>query len=85
MPRHHWAFSQWPFDSHEYAQNTDPFSFSNHPHLPRYGPVEWGGAGPGSHWARNCQGLLSPFGIGLAPQMSGQGCSSFAVHLPTGF
>lgn len=84
LPRHHWSFSQWPFDSHEYAFTHDPIHSSNVPHLPRWGPVEWGGAGPGPHWAINREGLPSPFGIGLAPHMGGQGYIGLGGHWPAG-
>ena len=84
VPRHHWAFSQWPFDSHEYAFTKDPIYSSNQRHLPRWGPIEWGGAGPGRHWAMNREGLPSPFGIGLAPHMGGQGYVGLAGRWPEG-
>ena len=84
VPRHHWSFSQWPFDSHEYAFTKDPINSSNHPHLPRWGPMEWGGVGPWRHWAINREGLPSPFGIGLAPHMGGQGYVGLAGHWPAG-
>lgn len=84
VPRHHWSFSQWPFDSHEYAFTKDPIYSSNVPHLPRWGPREWGGTGVDNHWAVNREGLPSPFGIGLAPHMGGQGYVGLGGRWPSG-